>query len=88
MVVHFPLALLAAIAASTFWRWTGFPGYLGRRERDLPSTAPSWMMALALFQGWLGGELVHSDGVLVSHEKPRAGVKPQVPSKGKGGHHH
>lgn len=80
------LVLLAAITALTFWRWTVFLDTSAHVSAVYLDCA-ILVMALAMFQGWLGGELVYSDGVFVSHEKPRAGVKPQVPAKGKGGHH-
>ena len=61
-------ALLAAILGLTFWRWRTYvrPG--------LPVTATYLdvallTLALAAFQGWLGGELVFSDGVSVRRSR-------------------
>ena len=81
------LVLFAAIAALTFWRWTVFLDRTAQVSAVYLDCA-ILVMALALFQGWLGGELVYSDGVFVKQPKARAGVEPQAPSKGKSGHHH
>ncbi len=73
-------ALLAAILGLTFWRWRTYmrPG--------LPVTATYLdfallTMALAAFQGWLGGELVFSDGVSVrrARETGSGDSKPARP---------
>lgn len=77
-------ALLAAIGALAFWRWTIFI------DRTAQVTAvyldcAVLVMALAIFQGWLGGELVYSDGVFVKETKPLGGAKGRG---GEGGHHH
>ena len=81
------LVLLAAIIALTFWRWTIFI------DRSAEVTAvyldcAILVMALALFQGWLGGELVYADGVFVKQVKARAGAKSQGHSGAKSGHNH
>ena len=74
-------ALLAAILGLTFWRWRTYmrPG--------LPVSATYLdfallTLALAAFQGWLGGELVFSDGVSVR----RAGKAG--PDSRQASHHH
>src|SRR3546814_1673281 len=56
-------ALLVAILALAFWRWMLFDG-----DRSVPMLyldAAMLTVALAALQGWLGGELVYSDGVFV-----------------------
>ena len=76
------LALLAALLGLTFWR-----GRIYMR----PGVAVSVMyldfalltMALAAFQGWLGGELVFSDGVSVRRAPEAASGQPRH-----GSHHH
>jgi len=46
-------------------------------------------MALAGFQGWLGGELVYSYGVFVKRAGPTEGANEEAdPKDGKGNHHH
>lgn len=81
-------ALLAVIAGLTVWRWTIFlqPGIpVSAVYLDCAVLA----MALAGFQGWLGGELVYTHGVSVA----RAGASPAAkgkaaPADKKGSHHH
>ncbi len=72
-------ALLAVIVGLTIWRWTVF------RQPGLAVSAiyldcAILAMALAAFQGWLGGELVYKHGVFVSASAP--------PEKNPGNHHH
>ena len=67
------VGLLTAILGLTFWRWTIYkqPGH---------SVSATYLdcailtMALAGFQGWLGGELVFSHGVFVERAVPTAGA--------------
>ena len=66
--------LLAVVVGLTIWHWTAFtrPG--------LPVTAiyldcAVLAVALAGFQGWLGGELVYTHGVFVEDTGPTAGRK-------------
>ena len=81
-------ALLTAIVGLTIWRWTIFqqPGVsVSAVYLDCAVLA----MALAGFQGWLGGELVFTHGVSVG----RAGASPAAkgkatPADKKGSHHH
>ena len=80
------LALLAAILGLTICRGRTYlrPG--------LPVTATYLdfailTMVLAAFQGWLGGELVFSDGVSV-RRPGTAGAGNSRPGKGEHSHHH
>lgn len=61
------IVLVSAIVALTIWRWTLYSSggelpaiYLGLAVLTL---------GLGAFQGWLGGELVYSDGVFVREGK-------------------
>jgi uncharacterized membrane protein len=62
------LTLLAALAGLTLWRWT---------IHTSPESAVGWsylaaallVAGLTVLQGWLGGELVYSDGVFVRHAR-------------------
>lgn len=80
--------LLAVIAGLTIWRWTAFtrPGLpVSATYLDCAVLA----MALAGFQGWLGGELVYAHGVFVKDPGPIAGSKRTTePRNGKSDHHH
>ena len=74
--------LFAAILGLTFWRWTTY------RQPGLPVSATYLdcailTMALAAFQGWLGGELVFSHGVFVRRDPGAAPAEP-----GHSSHHH
>lgn len=80
------LLLSAAMIALAAWRWTIFidrSAYVSAIYLDCAIV----VMAVALFQGWLGGELVYSHGVFVKEASPRGGAKP-AGSRGKTGHHH
>ncbi len=80
------LVLVAVIIGLAVWRWSvhsaGGPvpmTYLGLAVLAV---------ALAAFQGWLGGELVYTDGVFVAQGKP---VVKEAEDHGKpedSGHHH
>lgn len=87
-------ALFTAIAALTIWRW-----FIYTEARD----GPGWgylmtavaVLALTHFQGWLGGELVYSDGVGVAPTGQNtetanvAKARPSTPGRGStGGHGH
>lgn len=81
-------ALLGSIAGLTLWRWTIY-------KQPALSVSATYLdcalltMALAAFQGWLGGELVYSDGVFVKRAVPTAGAKEAGdPEDNKGHHHH
>lgn len=54
--------LFTAIAALTIWRWFIYSG-LGSRLGWGYLIAAFVVLGLTFFQGWLGGELVFSDGV-------------------------
>lgn len=58
-------ALFAAILGLTVWRWSIYTAARGGPGRGYLLVA-FFVFALALFQGWLGGELVFSDGVGVA----------------------
>lgn len=77
--------LLGAIIGLTVWRW---------RIHVAPSAAvPMYYLdlavltvALAAFQGWLGGELVYRDGVFVKQDEK---LDPHASESGEaGGHSH
>ena len=76
------LALLAAILGMTLWR-----GRIYMRPEAAVSAVyldfALLTMALAAFQGWLGGELVFSDGVFVRHTRA---ANTDEAGPGKGGH--
>ena len=80
--------LLAMIVGLTIWRWTIF------EQPGLPVSAiyldcALLAMALAGFQGWLGGELVYTYGVFVKGAEPTAGTKRKTEPKNEtSGHHH
>jgi uncharacterized membrane protein len=71
----------------TLWRWTIY-------KQPAHSVSATYLdcalltMALAAFQGWLGGELVYSDGVFVNRAIPTAGAKGAGHPQDKEGHHH
>ncbi|MEO6155435.1 MAG: DUF2231 domain-containing protein [Thermomonas sp.] len=80
------LVLVAAIIGLTLWRWSvqSAGGIVPMFYLDLAVLT----VALAAFQGWLGGELVYTDGVFVAQETP---VEKNDPDGGKTkdhGHHH
>jgi len=79
------LVLLAAIAGLTFWRWMIFMDPAAQVSAVYLDCA-ILAMALALFQGWLGGELVYADGVFVRQPKPRVDAKSHGHSEGTRGH--
>lgn len=74
------VALLAVVCALALWRWTFFakPAEpLSALYLDFGLLA----VALAAFQGWLGGELVYTHGVSVQrdrHTSPPSGKKPHA----------
>lgn len=70
--------LFTLIAGLTVWRWLIY---------DEPRSGPGWgylaaaavVLALTIFQGWLGGELIYSDGVGVA----ATGQKTEAAGAGK-----
>lgn len=79
-------ALLVTIAGLTLWRWRIYAEGLSVTAIYLDCAVLT--MALAAFQGWLGGELVYSDGVFVKRAVPTAGAKEAGHSEDNKGHHH
>lgn len=76
------IGLYAVIAALTAWRWTFYadPGkFLPMVYLDAAFLA----VALAGFQGWLGGDLVYKHGVFVA---PRSRAADNHRPKKTGGH--
>lgn len=57
--------LFAALVGLTVWRWLIYAG-AGQRPGAGYLVAAVAVLALTLFQGWLGGELVFGDGVGVA----------------------
>ena len=80
------LVLLAAIIGLTFWRWTMYAadGVVPMVYLDLAVLT----VALAAFQGWLGGELVYTDGVFVRQGETTTGEGEAVSTPKGHGHHH
>ena len=79
------LALAIALVALAVWR-----GWLYAGDRPVPMAYLDLIaltVALALFQGWLGGELVYRDGVFVQVGKD-AGAGTTDDAAGHGAHPH
>ncbi|RQP21813.1 DUF2231 domain-containing protein [Piscinibacter terrae] len=76
------ITLLGVIVALAVWRWT-FYASTGRALPMLYLDASFLAVALAAFQGWLGGELVYTHAVFV-------GPQEQAPESGAAhtGHEH
>ena len=80
------LGLLASIVGLTLWRWTAD----AQPEHSVTAIyldVALLTMALAGFQGWLGGELVYSHGVFVQDAAAGAGADKD-PKHAKGHHQH
>ena len=93
--MRFGLVLAAAIAGLATWR-----GLLFARGQIVPLAyldLAALTVALALFQGWLGGELVYGDGVFVQagdgeasghkHDTAKAAKAAKTAKAGKAHHH-
>ena len=80
-------ALLTVIAGLTFWRWTFF-SQPGLAVTALYLDVAILAMALAGFQGWLGGELVYTHGVFVDRAGTNGGAHAKAASKDKESNHH
>lgn len=85
------LALFSAIAGLTIWRWLIYiEVYNGPGWGYL--VAAFVVLALTFFQGWLGSELVYSDGVGVAPTgqgtEPRSDAKTRAASAGNGAKSH
>lgn len=80
------LVLVAAIVGLTLWRWSvqSAGGIVPMVYLDLAVLT----VALAAFQGWLGGELVYTDGVFVAQANPAAKEGDNSAPSGDHGHHH
>lgn len=70
--------LFAAIAGLTLWRWLIYSDVANKPGRGY-LVAAFIVLVLTFFQGWLGGELVFSDGVGVAP----TGKGPEPPNKAK-----
>lgn len=81
------VALLVVILGLALWRWTLFDG--NRTVPMLYLDAGAVTLALAVLQGWLGGELVYSDGVFVQVKatKGKEGDATSKQTQGPGHHH-
>lgn len=80
-------ALLLGILSLAAWRWWIFVH--GQAEvTAVYLDVGVLMMALAIFQGWLGGELVYTDGVFVRQVKTGEGEKAAFEATPKGSHEH
>lgn len=79
------LVLVAAIIGLAVWRWGVYSagGIVPMVYLDLAVLT----VALAAFQGWLGGELVYTDGVFVAQEKPIVEEGEDSGKSGGHGHH-
>ncbi len=80
------IVLVSAIAALTLWRWT-----LYSSGGDLPALylgLAVLTLGLGAFQGWLGGELVYSDGVFVREGKGTTPASKDGGESSHGGHDH
>ena len=70
------IGLYVVICVLTLWRWTYYSSdtLLTLLYLDVAFLA----MALAAFQGWLGGELVYTHGVFVAKKRldPQAATRP------------
>lgn len=80
------IVLVSAIVALAIWRWT-----LYSSGGDLPAIylgLAVLTLGLGAFQGWLGGELVYSDGVFVREGKAAAPADKDGEKSGHGSHDH
>jgi uncharacterized membrane protein len=66
--MHVGLVLVVAIVGLAVWRGSVY--YAGGIVPMFYLDMAVLTMALATFQGWLGGELVYTDGVFVAQGKP------------------
>lgn len=81
--MHVGIVLLLAIIGLAFWRWTFFKSDSGLSFIYL--AAAGLAVALAAFQGWLGGELVYTDGVSVATREADAKAPAHAASAHDGG---
>lgn len=82
------IALFLVICALAVWRWTFFDD----PAKPLPAVYLDigfLAVALAAFQGWLGGELVYTYGVFVKRDGSKVGAaETSPPDKAKAEGHH
>ena len=83
--MHVGFGLYAVICALTFWRWTFFAP--DERITVLYLDFTLLAVALAAFQGWLGGELVYTHGVFVAKKQASAEPATPAPAEAASGHH-
>lgn len=76
------ITLLCVIVALAGWRWT-FYAHPGRALPMLYLDASFLAVALAAFQGWLGGELVYTHAVFVDPQQEKS-----KSAAAHGGHQH
>lgn len=74
------ICLYAVICALTLWRWSLFASDL--RVTVLYLDFGLLAVALAAFQGWLGGELVYTHGVFVGKQADSPANSPRVSKAG------
>lgn len=84
--MHVGLVLVAAIIGLAFWRWSVHSA--GGIVPMLYLVAAVLTVALAAFQGWLGGELVYTDGVFVAQGKPVEKTREDSGKSDQHGHSH
>ena len=80
------ICLYALICALTLWRWSLFASDL--RVTVLYLDFALLAVALAAFQGWLGGELVYTHGVFVAKQEPSASNSAEASESGAKHHMH
>jgi uncharacterized membrane protein len=80
------IVLVGALVGLALWRWSihSHGGELPLLYLGLAGSA----VVLAGFQGWLGGELVYSDGVFVRETRHDATAATNKPDASPGGHDH
>jgi uncharacterized membrane protein len=79
------IVLYAVICALTLWRWSFFAPDM--RITVLYLDFALLAVALAAFQGWLGGELVYTHGVFVAKKQATAGSPTPVVDGAAAQHH-
>lgn len=80
------IALVVALVGLAFWRGSIYSG--GGELPLLYLVLAGAAVALAGFQGWLGGELVYTYGVFVRETGHHATAKASKPEPGRTGHGH
>lgn len=82
------IGLYVVICLLTVWRWTSYAS--DTRITMLYLDIAFLAVALAAFQGWLGGELVYTHGVFVAKKQmvPAGAPAPKADGSGSGHHSH